>query len=102
MPMIALSPVGLSWQKTTCSWSASPAGPLSLWDVANTLVTVATLLISSRVLVEPGSETSVCPRGQGAGKVPGRGPEAPARAAWRSGAGGPGAPEQETDAFRTG
>src|SRR5580704_2564289 len=45
MPMIALSPVGVSWQKTTCSWSASPAEPLPLWDVANTLVTVATLLI---------------------------------------------------------
>ncbi len=43
--MIALSPVGVSWQKTTCSWSASPAEPLPLRDVANTLVTVATLLI---------------------------------------------------------
>ena len=63
--MIALSPVGVSWQKTTCSWSASPAEPLSLWDVANTLVTVATLLIPSRVLVEPGSGTSVLPAAAG-------------------------------------
>ena len=59
--MIARSPVLASWQKTTCSWSASPAEPLSLRDVANTLVTVVTLLISSRIRVEPGSDTSVLP-----------------------------------------
>src|SRR5579871_809295 len=49
MPMIALSPVRVSWQKTTCSWSALLAEPLSLRGIANTFVTVATL--SSR----PGS-----------------------------------------------
>src|SRR6516162_2897771 len=75
MPMIARSPVGVSWQKTTCSWSASPAEPLSLWDVAKTLVTVVTLLTLSRVLVEPGSGTSVLPvrsgmAGRGAGCFP--------------------------------
>src|SRR5579863_8576329 len=69
MPMIALSPVGVSWQKTTCSWSASPAEPWSLWDVANTLVTVATLLISSRILVETGSKQAYCVRGRTARTV---------------------------------
>src|ERR1700733_3340375 len=75
MPMIALSPVGLSWQKTTCSWSAAPAGPLSLWDVANTLVTVATLLLSSRILVEPGSEPAYCVGPRPARMVPGESAE---------------------------
>ena len=51
----------LSWQKTTCSWSAGPGRPFSLWGIANTLVTVATLLISSRLFVEPGSQPSVWP-----------------------------------------
>src|SRR5271166_2114089 len=59
MPMIALSPVWWSWQKTTCSWSAGPGRPVSLWGIANTLVTVATLLVPSRLLVGPGSEPSV-------------------------------------------
>src|SRR6266849_2734551 len=53
MPMIAFSPVWWSWQKTTCSCSGR-AEPFSLWGIANTLVTVATLLIPSRLLVEPG------------------------------------------------
>ncbi len=57
--MIALSPVWWSWQKTTCSWSAGPGRPFSVWGIANTLVTVATLLLSSRLLVEPRSEPSV-------------------------------------------
>jgi hypothetical protein len=48
--MIALSPEWWSWQKTTCSW----------WGIANTLVTVATLLIPFRFLVEPGSEPAYC------------------------------------------
>jgi hypothetical protein len=47
MPMIARSPVLVSWQKTTCSWSPGE-GP-SLWGIANTFVTVATLLIPSRL-----------------------------------------------------
>src|SRR6266496_6122354 len=64
MPMIALSPVWWSWQKTTCSWSARQVGcvpgaaPFSS-GIANTLVTVATLLISFRFLAEPESEPSV-------------------------------------------
>jgi hypothetical protein len=67
--MIALSPVWWSWQKTTCSWSAGPGRPFSLWGIANTLVTVATL--SSR----PGSSLNrdrnqaYCLRGP-AGRVP--------------------------------
>ena len=59
--MIALSPEWWSWQKTTCSW-ARPAvcgAAPSWWGIANTLVTVATLLIPFRFLVEPGSEPSV-------------------------------------------
>src|ERR1700759_2984489 len=70
MPMIALSPVWWSWQKTTCSCSARPAScvsraaPFSYGGIANTLVTVATLLIPFRFLVEPGSEPSVL-RAQG-------------------------------------
>src|SRR5271157_5790845 len=70
MPMIALSPVRWSWQKTTCSCSAAPGRPSSLWGIANTLVTVATLLIPSRLLVEPGSEPSVL-RAQARGPGPG-------------------------------
>ena len=78
--MIALSPVRWSWQKTTCSWSAGPGRPFSLWGIANTLVTVATLLLSSRLLVEPESESSVL-RAQAHGPGPGmpaeaRGPDA--------------------------
>src|SRR6202044_592460 len=74
MLMIALSPDRLSWQKTTCSWSARPVPPgvcapgsdrsvepFSLGGIPNTLVTVATLLVSSRLLTEPGSEPSVLP-----------------------------------------
>src|SRR5882672_10191895 len=57
MPMIALSPEWWSWQKTTCSW----------WGIANTLVTVATLLIPFRFLVEPGSEPAYCVHGVAAG-----------------------------------
>src|ERR1700750_3244447 len=53
MPMIALSPEWWSWQKTTCSW----------WGIANTLVTVATLLIPFRFLVEPGREPAYCVHG---------------------------------------
>ena len=73
--MIALSPVWWSWQKTTCSWSGrSAAEPFSLWGIANTLVTVATLLIPSRLLVEPGSESSVLPaRGRGRARTGERG-----------------------------
>src|SRR5580704_5959543 len=76
MPMIALSPVRWFWQKTTCSWSARPAdgvpgtAPFSSWGIANTLVTVATLLIPSRLLVEPGSEPGYCVRGL-ASRMPG-------------------------------
>src|ERR1035437_8299886 len=73
MPMIARSPELLSWQKTTCSWSDSPGvcppawGPpavlFSLWGIANTLVTVATLLIASRILADPGLGLAHCLRG---------------------------------------
>src|ERR1700678_3894729 len=55
MPIIALSPVRASWQKTTCSCSAR-AEPSSRWGIANTLVTVATLLIPSRFLSEPDND----------------------------------------------
>jgi hypothetical protein len=47
--MIALSPEWWSWQKTTCSW----------WGIANTLVTMATLLIPFRFLVEPGRNQGI-------------------------------------------
>src|ERR1035441_7769615 len=73
MPMIARSPELLSWQKTTCSWSDGPGvcppawGPpavlFSLWGIANTLVTVATLLIPSRLLADRGSGLAYCLRG---------------------------------------
>jgi hypothetical protein len=69
--MIARSPEWWSWQKTTCSWPVgprfcpwapvSPTAPFSWPGIANTLVTVATLLVPSRILVDPGSEPSVLP-----------------------------------------
>src|SRR6185312_38190 len=63
--MIALRPERWSWQKTTCSCPACSnwawpdgcgpeAASFSWWGIANTLVTVATLLIPFRFLVEPG------------------------------------------------
>jgi hypothetical protein len=106
--MIALSPDRLSWQKTTCSWSARPvppgfvhpgqtgqAEPFSLGGIPNTLVTVATLLISSRLLTEPGSEPSVLPDLRGLRL-------AVARGSPRAGPGLEQAGPREADAFRTG
>jgi hypothetical protein len=43
--MIALRPVRVSWQKTTCSCSLEP---FPRGDDANTFVTVVTLLVPSR------------------------------------------------------
>src|SRR5580693_9826939 len=70
MPMIALSPERRSWQKTTCSWSAWSAEPLAVeplsrWGIANTFDTMATLLVSSRFPVEPGSPPAYDLRGPG-------------------------------------
>jgi len=94
--MIALSPDRLSWQKTTCSWSARPVPPgdcapgpdrsvepFSLVGIPNTFVTVATLLVSSRLPVEPDPDPSV---------------SALTWASLRTEAGGP----RQPDAYRTG
>src|SRR5580692_1674787 len=62
MPIIARSPVRASWQKTTCSCSAR-AEPSSRWGIANTLVTVATLLLPSRFPVEPDKNKRMPERG---------------------------------------
>src|SRR5580658_3821646 len=67
MAMIARRPVLVSWQKATCSWSASPAEPLSLWGVANTLVTVVTLLVPSRSGMNQDRIQAYCLPGYGAG-----------------------------------
>src|SRR5215475_8375487 len=120
MPMIALSPVRWSWQKTTCScpacsnW-ARPAGCVSgaapfSWGIANTLVTVATLLIPFRFLVEPRSEPAYCVRGVAAGGARQTGPAVPGEPvrecqADRSGSArqtGPGAPGEPVRGYLEG
>src|SRR5215469_12349443 len=94
MPMIALSPVWWSWQKTTCSNWARPAGCVSRaapfsWGIANTLVTVATLLVPFRFFVEPRSEPAYCVRGVAARECQANRSED----TWRGG--------KRPDAFRT-
>src|SRR5487761_294756 len=59
--MMARSPVGASWQKTTRSCPERSDDPLSLCDVANSFVTVVTLPVRPQILVDPGAESSVCP-----------------------------------------